>query len=182
MKKLLNLFLIFFKIGAFTLGGGYVMLPIIHREIVEKHRWIDEEEFLNMLTIAQSSPGPLAVNTSIYTGYRLAGSAGVFFCTLGTILPSFIILVFVAAFYSEFQQILWVQKFFQGVRPAVVALIIHAAWKLGKAASLTQLGMITCALAIALVLFGVNPIYLIGAGPFVGLIAGNKLVRKKEGK
>lgn len=115
---LLKMFLTFFKIGAFTFGGGYAMIPIIQEEIVNKRKWIDENEFLDAIAVAQGSPGPVAVNTSIYVGYRVGGLAGALMCLLGTILPSFFIILVVAKFFYQYRNNPILDKVFLGIRPA----------------------------------------------------------------
>ena len=92
------MFISFFKIGAFTLGGGYAMIALIQKEVVDNKKWVDKEEFVDMLALAQSSPGPLAVNTSVFVGYKTAGIKGSIATTLGTVMPSFIIILLVAIF------------------------------------------------------------------------------------
>lgn len=126
LKKYLNLFSIFFKIGAFTFGGGYAMVPIMEREIVENKKLINSEEFIDMLALAQASPGPIAVNTSIFIGYKLNGILGALTCLLGTVLPSFSIILIVAIFFNQFKNISIVNKIFSGIRPAIAALILSS--------------------------------------------------------
>ncbi|SUY54661.1 chromate transport protein [Clostridium tetani] len=106
MKKLLTMFWSFFKIGAFTFGGGYAMVPLIEVEVVDKKKWIDKEEFLDTLVIAQSFPGALAVNTSIFIGYRIGGAVGAIMALLGTVLPSFFIIIFIASFLCSLEIII----------------------------------------------------------------------------
>ncbi len=106
MGKLLKLFWAFFKIGAFTIGGGYAMLPLIQREVVDENNWLTTEEFIDILAIAEVTPGPVAVNTSTYVGYKVAGIKGAMFCTLGTILPSFTIILLFVNFFWGFGKIL----------------------------------------------------------------------------
>ncbi|HPP32309.1 MAG TPA: chromate transporter, partial [Soehngenia sp.] len=103
MKIILNLFITFFKIGAFTFGGGYAMIPIMEREIVENKKLIDDEEFTDMLALAQASPGPVAVNTSIFIGYKIKGLMGALSSLLGTVLPSFLIILIIAVFFNDFK-------------------------------------------------------------------------------
>ena len=114
-------FSIFFKIGAFTIGGGYAMVPLIEDEIVTKRRWIAKEDFIDLLAIAQSAPGILAVNISIFIGYRLRGIRGSIVTALGTILPSFLIILAIALFFHNFKDNVYVERIFKGIRPAVVA-------------------------------------------------------------
>ena len=126
-------FSIFFKIGAFTIGGGYAMVPLIEDEIVTKRRWIAKEDFIDLLAIAQSAPGILAVNISIFIGYRLRGIRGSIVTALGTILPSFLIILAIALFFHNFKDNVYVERIFKGIRPAVVALIDMDSYCLGSA-------------------------------------------------
>lgn len=123
MKKYLEMFLTFFKIGAFTLGGGYAMVPLIEKEVVENKNWLKKDEFIDMLTLAQSSPGPIAVNVAVFIGYKVEGIIGALFTVLGSILPSFLIILGIASVFTNFQKQPLVQKAFLGIRPAIVSLI-----------------------------------------------------------
>jgi len=122
-KKLWSIFFSFLKIGGFTLGGGYAMIPLIKREVCEKQKWLSEEEFLDGLAAAQSSPGPIAVNISIYSGYNAQGIPGMLVAVLGTVLPSFVIIIAIAMLFQEFAEQKVVRKAFSALEPAVVALI-----------------------------------------------------------
>ena len=128
----------FFKIGAFTLGGGYAMIPLVRDEVVDKRHWIEEEEFLNMLALAQSAPGVMAVNTAIFIGYKMRGWKGVVCTTLGSILPSFIIILLIATVFTRFRQYPLVEAAFRGIRPAVVALIVAPLYKMAKKAGMMK--------------------------------------------
>ena len=123
MNIYLEAFGIFFKIGAFTIVGGYAMVPLIENEIVPKRKWIAQEDFIDLLAISQSAPGILAVNISIFIGYKLRGIRGSIITALGTILPSFIIILAIALFFHSFKDNPIVERIFKGIRPAVVALI-----------------------------------------------------------
>lgn len=124
MHLLLDLFFSFFKIGAFTIGGGYAMIPLIEREVVDNKRWIEKEEFTEMLALAQTSPGPIAVNTAVFVGYKLSKVRGSLVAILGAILPSFVIILLIAFFFSQtFRTSELVQRIFKGIRPVVIALI-----------------------------------------------------------
>ena len=127
-----QLFYTYFKIGTFTLGGGYAMLPLIQREVVDRKGWIDEEEFLNMIALAQAAPGLIAVNSAIFLGHRLAGWKGVAVCVLGAVLPSVVIILLVAMFFSQYRTMEGVEAVFSWVRPAVVALIAATVVRLIK--------------------------------------------------
>lgn len=130
LKKLLALFIVFFRIGLFTFGGGYAMLPLIQKEIIEKKKWISEIELMDILVIAESTPGPVSVNTATYVGYHIAGFWGSLFSTLALALPSFVIIYIISLFFDDFLKIKWVQYAFLGIQAAVAVLIISAAEKL----------------------------------------------------
>ena len=117
-----TLFLAFMKIGMFTIGGGYAMLPLIQREVVDRG-WMSKEEFIDIFSVAQSLPGIFAVNISIFVGYRLKKKLGGLVCALGTIMPSFVIILLIALCFTQVKDNVWVEKAFKGLRPAVVALI-----------------------------------------------------------
>ena len=134
MNIYLEAFGIFFKIGAFTIGGGYAMVPLIENEIVTKRKWIAQEDFIDLLAISQSAPGILAVNISIFIGYKLRGIRGSIITALGTILPSFIIILAIALFFHSFKDNPIVERIFKGIRPAVVALIAAPTFTMGRSA------------------------------------------------
>ena len=126
LKKCLNLFLTFLKIGAFTFGGGYAMIPIIQKEMVENKKWIEDEDILNIIAIAESTPGPIAINSATFIGYKIAGAWGSFFATLGVVLPSFIIISIIAYFLKAFSSYQVVKYAFYGIRAGVLALVLKA--------------------------------------------------------
>lgn len=126
MNKSLKLFSTFFKIGAFTIGGGYAMIPLIQREIVDEQHWLEEEEFLNMIALAQAAPGVIAVNSAIFLGYRLDGWRGLIMSVLGAVLPSFVIILLIAMAFRNIREIPEVEAVMKGVRPAVVGLLAAA--------------------------------------------------------
>lgn len=131
-RRLLQLFWTYLKIGTFTLGGGYAMLPLIQREVVDVRKWIDEKEFLNMIALAQAAPGLIAVNSAIFIGHRIAGWKGVAATVLGAVLPSIVIILAIAIWFQQFKEIGWVEAMFKGIRPAVVALIAAAVVKMAR--------------------------------------------------
>lgn len=173
-----KLFTTFFKIGAFTLGGGYAMIPIIEAEVVEKNGWIKKEEFLDLLAIAQSCPGVFAANIATFIGYKIKGEKGAFYTTLGAVLPSFIIILLIAMVFHQFMQVGWIAAMFNGIRPAVVALIAVPTFNLAKSAKI-HLGNCWIPIAGALLISAlhVNPIWVIIAAGAGGYIYG-KLVKK----
>ena len=127
-----RLFWTYIKIGTFTIGGGYAMLPLIEREVVDKNHWLDGKEFLNMIALAQAAPGLIAVNSAIFIGHRLAGWKGVVACVLGATLPSIILILLIAMYLTRFKDLPAVEAVFKGVRPAVVALIAATVIRLIK--------------------------------------------------
>lgn len=158
------LFITFFKIGLFTLGGGYAMIPLIEREVVEKNGWISREDFLDLLSIAQSAPGVFAVNISIFIGYRMHKSVGSIVCAIGTVLPSVIIILLIALFFGQFRENPIVNNVFKGIRPAVIALILTPTIKLARAAALNRY-TVWVPIATALIIWGlgVSPVWVIFA-------------------
>ncbi len=134
-----EMFLTFLKIGAFTLGGGYAMIPLIQAEVVNKRRWIDEEEFLNMLALAQSAPGVMAANAAIFIGYKMRGWKGIVATLLGSILPSFVIILLIATVFTRFRELPAIEAIFKGIRPAVVALIAAPLYKMAKNAGMMKI-------------------------------------------
>jgi chromate transporter len=161
--------MVFFRIGAFTIGGGYAMVPLIQEEICKKKKWSTDEEFIDIIAIAQSLPGVLAVNTATIVGYKLNGIPGVFSAVLGAILPSFVIILVIAAFFTEFAKYKMTEYVFKGIRPAVVALIAYSVLKLGQKVGLSYFNAAVGAIALILLLLGVHPIVVIIVSGVVGL-------------
>ena len=126
----------FFKIGIFTLGGGYAMIPLIEEEVVNKHKWVEKDEMLDLIAIAQSCPGVFAINIAIFIGYKLKKVRGAIATTLGTALPSFMIILAIAIFFKQFEDNKVVAAIFRGIRPAVVALIAVPTFRLAQRAKL----------------------------------------------
>ncbi len=169
-KQCLSLFKTFFKIGAFTIGGGYAMLPIIQQEVAEKRKWIDESVMLDIVAIAESTPGPLAINTATFVGTRICGFWGAFAATLGTVMPSFLIIVLLSQVLGRLLQYEPVAFAFNGIRVGVIALIVKALWTMAKKCPRDMFSAIVGTLAFAVVLFtGVNVLYVIIGGALVGL-------------
>lgn len=168
MKLHMSLFFIFCKIGLFTLGGGYAMLPLIEAEITERRKWISKKDFVDLTALAQAAPGILAVNMAVFTGYKLGGVAGAVAAALGAVLPSFGIILLIALFFHNFRTNPTVARIFQGIRPAVVALIVVPVWRLGKSAGITRKTVwVAAAAALAVWIVRVSPIYMVliaGAG------------------
>ncbi len=171
------LFTTFLKIGAFTIGGGYAMLPLIQREVVDRG-WMTKEDFIDLFTVAQSLPGIFAVNISIFVGYKLKGIPGSIVCALGTILPSFTIILAIALFFTQFQDNIWVEKIFKGLRPAVVALIAVPCITTARSVKLTGKTIIIPIVAALLIWqLGVSPIWIIIVAGIGGLVYGLKINR-----
>lgn len=179
MSVYIESFRIFFKIGLFTLGGGYAMVPLIEEEIVNKHQWVNKEDFLDLLAISQSAPGIFAVNMAIFIGYKLRGVKGSIVTALGTILPSFFIILAIALFFQAFQHNPIVERIFKGIRPAVVALIAAPTFSMARSAKINRYTLIIPVVSALLIwLMGISPIYVIilaGIGGYLyGRIHQNK--------
>lgn len=184
----LQLFLTFCKIGAFTFGGGWAMISIIQREIVEKHRWIELDEFLDLLAVAQSMPGILAVNISVVVGDHLKGLKGSICAAIGTILPSFLMILAIAIFLTPdtIKNNAIVSRIFKGIRPAVVALIIAPVLTTAKAAGINW-NTIIIPVSVALLIYSKipyisNPIVYIVLGAIGGYIYYMHTLLNKSGK
>lgn len=156
-----TLFFTFVKIGMFTIGGGYAMIPLIEREVVSKG-WLSKEDFIDLFAVTQSLPGIFAVNISIFVGYKLKKLRGALFCALGTILPSFLIILVIALFFNRFQDNVWVMRMFNGIRPAVVALILVPCLSAAKAIKLSRMELIFPLLGALLIWKGgISPAYIV---------------------
>jgi chromate transporter len=171
--SLLKLFSTFSKIGLFTIGGGYAMIPLIERDVVERNRWVEKEEFLDLLAIAQSSPGVFAVNIAIFIGYKIRGVRGAVAASLGSILPSVVCILLIALFFQNFRHYKVVENIFLGLRPAVVALIAAPVFSVARSAKITRTTVwIPLLSALLIVAFGVSPIYIILAAGVGGFVYG----------
>lgn len=176
LKSLLSLFLTMFKIGLFTFGGGYAMIAIIERELVEKKEWINKDEYLDIISIAESSPGPIAVNTATFIGYKIGGFFGSVFATLGVVMPSFISIFIISIFFNAFLSIKIVEYAFKGIEVAVAFIILTAGIKLFNGIQKTPFNIVLTAITILCVilfsLFAIafSSIYYILIGGFIGII------------
>lgn len=171
LKTLMSIFWTFFRIGAFTFGGGYAMIPLIQRETVESKKWITDDDILEIVAIAESTPGPVAINSSTFVGYRVAGFWGAAFGTLGMVMPSFIVILAISSVLREFQDIQAVQYAFQGIRAGVLALILKALVTMYKKAKKGLFTYIVMASALILVAFvKVNVLVVILCAALAGLI------------
>ena len=170
-----TLFLTFLKIGAFTIGGGYAMLPLIQREVVDKG-WLSKEDFIDLFSVAQSLPGIFAVNISIFVGYKLKKVPGGVVCALGSILPSFFIILAIALFFTHVQDNVWVEKAFKGLRPAVVALIAVPCLTTARSIKMSYKELIIPVVAALLIWQGgLSPVWIILAAIIGGLVYGVKI-------
>lgn len=162
MNIYLDIFTCFAKIGAFTIGGGYAMIPIIQKEVVDKRGWISEEDFMDVLAISQSAPGILAVNISIFLGHKLRGTKGSIVATLGSTLPSFTIILLIAMFFAGYQDNPTVMAIFKGIRPVVVSLIAVPMINMAKKAKLNFFtGSLAVLTALLIIFLKVSPLYIL---------------------
>jgi len=153
IKRCLALFWVFFKIGAFTFGGGYAMIPLIQKETVENKKWITDQDILEIIAIAESTPGPIAINSATFVGYRVAGFFGALCATLGVVLPSFVIIFVLSYVIAKFRELKAVQYAFNGIRAGVLALIIKALWSMYKQAPKGLVSYIVIAFSFVAVAF-----------------------------
>ena len=175
----LQLFWTYLKIGTFTIGGGYVMLSMIEREIVDRKGWIDREEYMNMIALAQAAPGLIAVNSAIFIGWRIGGWRGVIATVLGAVLPSFLIILAIAMVFQSYKDLPAVEAVFKGIRPAVVALIAAPLCRMAVSAKITwATAIIPIAGALLIWLGGLSPVWII----FVTVVATLLYTYLKEKK
>ena len=186
MRILAELFFTFAGIGAFTFGGGYAMLSLIEHTCVEKKKWITHDEMMNITVIAESTPGPIAINCATYVGYKKGKLPGAIFATLGMILPSFVIIYLISVFFDNFLDITWVANAFLGIKAAVGILIVDAAVKMIKKGKLNAFKTVIIAVTFTIMMlvniFSVNvsSLILMLIAAIVGLSAF--LIKEKSGK
>ena len=179
MKTLIDLFFTFCRIGGLTFGGGYAMLPIIQKEIVEEKKWATEEEVLDYYAVGQCTPGIIAVNTATFIGYKVHGIIGAIVATLGVVFHSLIIITIIAALLKNFANYSIVQHAFSGIRVVVIALIVSAILKLAKTSIKNSTTLIIAIIAFILVAFvNLSPIYIVIAAACIGLIL--KFIRGRK--
>lgn len=182
IKTALELFTVFFRIGAFTFGGGYAMIPLIQKETVETKKWISDDDILEIIAIAESTPGPIAINSATFVGYRVCGVLGALMATLGVVLPSFIVISIIALLLNEFQELKPVKAAFFGIRAGVLALLVKALWTMAKK---SPKGAVPYAIAIAAFILsgilGVNVLLIIIGCALAGLITSLIAAKKAEG-
>lgn len=180
MKIILQLFLAFAKIGAVTFGGGYAMLPILQRDIVEKNGWATEDEIMDYFAIGQCTPGIIAVNTATFIGYKQKGILGGIAATLGVVFPSIVIISIIAAFITNFADLAIVKHAFNGIRVCVCVLILNAVVKLAKGALVDKWTAILFALVFLIsVFFDISAAILVVAAGFIGYVI-KRFVKKED--
>ncbi len=171
MKELLDLFVVFARIGGFTFGGGYAMLPMLEKEVVNSRHWATEEELMDYYAIGQCTPGVIAINTATFIGYKIKGIPGGIMATLGVIAPSLVIITVIAAFISNFMELSFVNSAFAGIRACVCVLIFSAVLKLGKKALVDKITVGIFAVVLVLSLFtDISPAILVVLAGAVGII------------
>ena len=179
MGKYRELFASFFKIGIFTFGGGYAMVSIIQREVIDSRHWIKEQEFLDLLTLAQSAPGPISLNTAVFVGYKMYGYRGAVTALAGVVLPSFIIMLLVATFFSQIRHNEVIDAAFKGIRPVVVALMFAPI--IGFTKGLRGIAIaIAAGIALAIWYLGISPVYLLFAGGVIGILLAARRGKEVE--
>lgn len=181
------IFMTFFKIGLFTFGGGYAMVPLIEYEMVEKHRWIDSKEIIDIVAIAAAAPGVISVNTATFVGYRVAGFRGALVATVGMIIPSYVIICTIAIFYQQFKDLVWVSYAFTGIRAGVIVLLLGAVFELGKKLEYTTMAVLILTITFVLATFTeLNVIFLLIGSGIAGMIyqvfLKKDLVEQKKGR
>ena len=178
-KELAKVFAAFFRIGAFTFGGGIAMIPLIQKEASEKNKWVTDDDILEIIAIAESTPGPIAINSATFVGYRACGVVGSIAATLGVVLPSFLIILALSFVLQQFQQLRAVQYAFQGIRAGVLALLCKSLWTMYKKSPKGWVGYVAMGAAFILTaFFSVNVIFvIIGCGIF-GLVSALYLERR----
>ena len=180
-KKLLKLFLTFLKIGAFTFGGGYAMIPVFQKEAVEKNGWITDDDILEIIAIAESTPGPIAINSATFIGYRTCGVLGSAVATFGVVLPSFLIILLISFVLQQFQEIQVVQYAFNGIRAGVLALLFKALWSMYQKAPKGWAAYVVMAGAfVATAFLKVNVLYVIIGCAVFGLVTSLLAKRRVE--
>jgi chromate transporter len=169
MRELVEIFWSFLKIGAFTFGGGYAMIPLIQHEVINNRKWLTEKDFVELLTIAQAAPGPISLNTAVFVGYKHRNYCGAVAAVLGVVIPSFVILLLVAIFFANIRDNKWVDAAFKGMRPAVVALIVAPIVGLAKGLHWVLIA-VAAATALTVWYFGFSPVWVLISGALGGIL------------
>jgi chromate transporter len=166
----------FFQIGFFTIGGGYAMIPLIERKVVDEKGWVSEKELLDLIAVAQSCPGIFAVNISIFIGLKRKGNKGAVVSAIGTCLPSFLCILAIALVFQQFRENAYVEHFFHGIRPAVVALIALPVFRMAKSARISRYNVwIPIVAAFLIWMLGVSPIFVVLVAGVSGYVYGKYL-------
>lgn len=174
----LQLFYLFSRIGIFTIGGGYAVIPLIEKDIVSRN-WLSKEEFYELIAVTESLPGVFATNIAALVGYKINGLKGGIIAALGTIIAPFCIIILIAVFFSKFQENIWVAKAFKALRPAVVALIVAPMFSVAKASKLTVKRALFPAVALILmIVFGVSPVWIVILGCLSGFLYSLRLQQR----
>lgn len=180
-SKKLSLFLTFLKIGAFTFGGGYAMIPLIQKEVVEKKKWLSDSDILDIIAIAESTPGPIAINSATFVGYKTAGFFGAFCATFGVVLPSFLIILAISFVLRFFESLKVVQYAFEGIRAGVIALILKALISMYKQCRKNIIFYIVAAGAfISTAIFNINALFVIIGCAIFGLVSSSVISRRSK--
>lgn len=180
-KVLWQVFSSFFKIGAFTFGGGYAMIPLIQNEAVEKRHWVTDDDILEVVAIAESTPGPIAINSATFVGYKAAGILGSVCATLGVVLPSFVLILILSFVLQQFQQVQAVQYAFRGIRAGVLALLVKALWTMYKKSPKGWAAyVVTGASFVLTAIFEINVIFVIIGCAVFGLITSLSMERRAK--
>ncbi len=189
-KKILSLFVTMLKIGLFTFGGGYAMIAILEREFVEKKKWLTNDEFLDIIGIAESTPGPIAINSSTYIGYKQAGGLGSVFSTLGVVIPSFVVILIISLFFDKFLSLEYVNYAFRGIQACVAFLILNAGIKMLTKLKINFLNVFFCSVTfICMIVFTLLSVsfssifyILIGGGISLFVYSVTYFCKKKKNK
>ncbi|MBR5069418.1 MAG: chromate transporter [Bacteroidales bacterium] len=171
-----DLFITFMKIGGFTLGGGAAMIPLMEQQVVTRHQWLSHSEFMDVMAVAQATPGVFAVNMASHIGYKVGGIRSGIIASLGVVFPSLVIILLIAIIFSRFRDNRWVEAAFMGIRPAVVALLVVPVFKMGKTARVTWSNVWIPILSTALIIYGVTPALIILVAGIAGFLYG--LIKK----
>ena len=178
-KTLWQVFLSFFKIGAFTFGGGYAMIPLIQNEAVEQRHWVTDDDILEVVAIAESTPGPIAINSATFVGYKAAGVLGSVCATLGVVLPSFVIILVLSFVLRQFQELEAVRYAFFGIRAGVLALLVKALWTMYQKSPKGWVSYVVMAASFLLTaVFDFNVIFVIIGCAVFGLVTSLYLERR----
>lgn len=179
--RLDRLFMSFLKIGLFTFGGGYAMVPLIKQEVTANNKWVPEQDFVDLLTIAQSAPGPIALNSAAFVGYKNRGYIGALSALSGIVLPSFVIILILAIGFASIRENAIVEAAFKAMRPVVVALILNPTISLMKGMNPVMIGVMIASMVL-FVVFELSPIYLIALAIVVALIWTHRIEQKIGGQ